>query len=99
MNIPPSVRCLLHDFELPLEPVGAVWERAITERVMARGTLDAMRWLIGAFSREQLAGYLAERGRRVLDPREVRFWTTICHIPAAQAQAWVAASRARTWHG
>jgi hypothetical protein len=101
MDVPPSVRRLLHDVEAPATLEGAVWERAIAERVMARGTWGDMRWLLATFGRARLAGYLVERGCRVLPPRELRFWATICHVPPPVADGWVAAARERTreWRG
>lgn len=92
---------MLSDFELPSAPSGPRWERVVIERVMARGTLADMRWLVAAFDRDRLAAYLAERGRRILPPRELRFWATICHVPEAEADAWVRAARERErmWRG
>jgi hypothetical protein len=101
VEIPESVRALLWEYDVPEEPDGAVWERAIVERVMSGGGLADMRWLVATFDRAQLAAYLADRGARVLPPRELRFWSTWCGIPARQADSWVEASRARTaaWRG
>lgn len=58
VEISPSVRRLLHDFAVPTEPAGEVWERAIIGRVMERGTWVDMRWLLASFGRERLAGFL-----------------------------------------
>ena len=101
VTIPSSVRGLLQDFDLPPEPSGAAWERVVIERVMGRGTWVDMRWLLASFGREPLAAFLAERGCRVLAPREVRFWATICHVPKDEADRWVASAitAERAWRG
>ena len=101
VTIPSSVRGLLQDFDLPPEPSGAAWERVVIERVMGRGTWVDMRWLLASFGRERLAAFLAERGCRVLAPRELRFWATICHVPKDEADRWVASAimGARAWRG
>jgi hypothetical protein len=101
VELPLSVRKLLHDFDMPADPFGEVWERAIIGRVMERGTWVDMRWLLASFGRERLAGFLAERGHKTLAPRELRFWSTVCHAPECQADRWVAAAIAgqRAWRG
>jgi hypothetical protein len=101
VTIPSSVRGLLHDLDVPPEPSGAAWERVVIERVMERGTWVDMRWLLASFGRQRLAAFLAERGCRVLAPREVRFWATICHTPEDEANRWVASAitGARAWRG
>ena len=95
------MRRLLHDVEAPSQLEGEAWERLITERVMARGGWADMRWLLATVGRERLAAYLAARGHRVLPPREVRFWATVCHVPDAEANSWVeeARRREREWRG
>lgn len=101
MLIPDPIRALLWEYDVPEEPGGPVWERAIVERVMSRGRLDDMRWLVATFDRPALAAYLQDRGARVLPPRELRFWSTWCNVPVRQADAWVHAAREReaAWRG
>jgi hypothetical protein len=101
VDLPASVQRLLSDYDIPATPSGPGWERVVIERVMARGTLADMRWLLASFDRDRLAAYLAERGRRVLPPRELRFWATICRVPAAEADSWLHAARERErmWRG
>ena len=96
MDVPPSVRRLLHEFDLPAELDGAVWVRAVSERVMARGMWADMLWLVRTFGRERLAGFLSERGHRVLPARELRYWATVCHVPERVVDGWVAAARERS---
>lgn len=86
---------------MPADPSGDRWERAIIGRVMERGTWADMRWLLTSFGRERLAAFLADGGYRTLPPRELRFWSTICHAPEDQADRWVAAAitEGRAWRG
>ncbi len=68
---------------------------------MQRGEWADMRWLIRAFDRGRLRSFLAERGRRVLPPRELRFWALVCGVPDQEQDAWVveAKHRERAWRG
>ena len=101
MNFPESVRALLREYDTSAGTDGPAWERAATERVMLRGLLEDMRWLLATFGRDRLRAFLSERGRRVLPPRELRFWCTICDVPQHDADAWVVESRERerAWRG
>lgn len=93
--VPDAIRLLLHDYAVPARLDGPVWERAIMERVMERGSWDDMRWLVATFGRARLAAYLRERGQRVLPPRELRFWSLVSGIPEPIADGWVRAARDR----
>jgi hypothetical protein len=101
VRIPESVRALLWEYDVPDEPEGPAWERAIIERVMSRGVLKDMRWLVATFDRAALAAYLESRGARALRPRELRFWSDWCRVPANRAAAWVRSAREREarWRG
>ncbi len=50
------------------------------ERVMARGTWDAMCWLRKRFAREDLAAFVKTRGARVLSPRDLAYWALVCDV-------------------
>lgn len=52
----------------------------VVERVMARGDLEAMRWLARQFERDTLADFLERKGHR-LAPRERAFWSLIAGVP------------------
>jgi hypothetical protein len=52
----------------------------VLERIMGRGTLEAMRWLVRAYTRTQLADFLARRGDR-LSPRDRAFWSLMAGSP------------------
>jgi len=52
----------------------------VVERIMARGDLQAMRWLARHFERDVLAAFLRSKGHR-LAPRERAFWSLIAGVP------------------
>ncbi len=52
----------------------------VMERVMTRGTLEAMRWLRGTYSVAQLADYLRRRGDRI-PPRDRAYWHLVAGLP------------------
>jgi hypothetical protein len=101
MQIPESVRRLLWEYDLGADAPGEAWERAVLERVMQVGGWNEMRWLMRTFSRDRLRSFLEQRGRRSLGPRELRFWLTLCEIPSATGNEWVALARERdsAWRG
>jgi len=51
----------------------------ILERVMSRGGWAAMQWLMGTYSREDLADFLKRRGGK-LAPRERAYWSVIAGV-------------------
>ena len=101
MEIPVGVRALMWEYSVDEAPSGKGWEKAIIERVMERGCWNDMLWLLRVFDRSRLRGFLDKRGRRVLAPRELRFWARICDVPERDQDAWVreARERERAWLG
>ena len=101
MEIPAGVRALLWEYSVDEAPSGEGWENAIIERVMQRGCWNDMLWLWRSFHRRRLRGFLERRGRRVLPPRELRFWAAICDVPGDEQDVWVREARARerAWRG
>lgn len=99
MQIPSTVRSLLWEYSPESEPSDPRWKSAVIERVMQRGRWDDMLWLLRAFDTGQLRSYLERRGRRVLEPRELRFWARICGVPQDEQDAWVREARRkeRAW--
>ena len=95
MEIPAAVQTLMWEYSLQEVPSGERWQSAIIERVMQRGCWDDMLWLLRAFDRERLSDFLEQRGKRALAPRELRFWATICGVPADEQDTWVHDSRER----
>lgn len=101
VEIPESIRRLLWEYDVAAGTDGAAWERVVMERVMARGLWTDMRWLLASFGRERLREFLTVRGRRVLPPRELRFWGTVCGVEPADLDGWVGGARRReaAWRG
>jgi hypothetical protein len=56
----------------------------VMERVMSRGTLEAMRWLRATYSVEQMADFLGRRGDRIA-PRDRAYWRLIAGLPREHA--------------
>lgn len=101
VEIPESIRRLLWEYDVAAGTDGAAWERVVMERVMARGLWSDMHWLLASFGRERLREFLTVRGRRVLPPRELRFWGTVCGVEPADLDGWVGSARRReaAWRG
>lgn len=99
MELPPHVRSLLWEYDLDNPKGSDRLDRVVVERVMARGGWESMRWLLGAYPRSVLREFLERRGRRVLAPRELRFWSWATGVPDSVATSWVheARERAVTW--
>ncbi len=53
----------------------------VMERVMTRGGLVAMRWLVATYPRDALAEFLGRKAER-LAPRERAFWALIAGVAA-----------------
>lgn len=49
----------------------------VMERVMTRGTWEAMQWLRTTYSKEALADFLKRKGERLLPPRERAYWSLV----------------------
>lgn len=81
--IPSEVLQLLWD----MDPSGVLLEThasLILERVMTRGSLEAMRWLLAAFDTETMRGFVLGPRGRALPPRELAFWSTILGLTPSQ---------------
>ncbi len=55
----------------------------VLERVMSRGSWEAMRWLRRRYAPGVLADFLSRRGDR-LTPRDVAYWSLVSGSSAAQ---------------
>jgi hypothetical protein len=57
----------------------------IFERVMTRGTWEAMTWLRARYSREAIADFVTKEGTRRLAPRDLAYWALVsgCEVAAA----------------
>lgn len=79
LRFPPSVLLLLWD----VDPAGIDLDRDrwfIMERVMSRGSWDAMRWLRARYPREVLAEFVRGEGQRKLSPRDLAYWALVCGV-------------------
>ncbi len=75
----PSVARLLWD----VDPEAVDLERdaaLVMERVMSRGTWEAMRWLRQHYAVEHLAEFVRTRGPRLLAPRDLAYWALITGV-------------------
>jgi hypothetical protein len=89
--LPESVARLFWD----VDPATVELERHrdyVMERVMSRGTWEAMRWLQRAYSRSQIADFLGRKGHR-LPARDQAYWSlvakvTITHRPGGGRPSW-----------
>jgi hypothetical protein len=57
----------------------------VFDRVMSRGTWEAMKWLRRRYAKASLAEYVRDRGRRVLTPRDLAYWALVCDVDLGQA--------------
>jgi len=77
---PQSVRTLLWDVDL--ESIDLQRDHAyVCERVMARGGLAAMRWLIRTYEQDTLRAIVASPAGARLAPRERAFWRLATGLP------------------
>jgi len=95
MELPEHVQALLWEYDLEDPQVSDRLDRVVVERVMERGGWESMRWLLGAYQRSELREFLEKRGRRVLPPRELRFWSWATGVPDPVATSWVHEARER----
>ena len=51
----------------------------VMERIMSRGTLDAMHWLRRTYSVERMADFLRRKGQR-LSPRDRAYWCLVAGV-------------------
>jgi hypothetical protein len=80
--LPDCVRRLLWDVDpdtVDLERHGDY----VLERVMSRGTWDAMRWLCSHYPRAEMAEFLRRKGMR-LTPRDRAYWSLVAQEPQPQ---------------
>lgn len=85
-EIPPDVIRLLWDVDPHSLDLSRAGDRdLVMERVMARGTLDAMLWLRSRFAKDELAAFIREKGHARLAPRDLAYWALISGVPRAQA--------------
>ena len=101
MEFPHNVLELMWEYDQNALACSPELPDAVIERVMARGSWDAMRWLLEAVGRDRLGAFLERRGARVLPPRELRFWCWATGVGEPRATDWVRCARERevAWRG
>lgn len=79
VRLPNCVERLLWDVDVA--QIDPDRDRAlIMERVMSRGTWEAMKWLRARYGREQIASFLRGDGLRRLSPRDIAYWAVVCEL-------------------
>jgi hypothetical protein len=78
--LPPFVALLLWDVDPgAIDPARDA--ALIFERVMSRGSWEAMKWLRATYPRAALADFVRGEGARRLSPRDLSYWGLICDVP------------------
>jgi hypothetical protein len=70
----------------------------ILERVMTRGTWEAMKWLRRRYPDSVIADFIRTRGRRLLPPRDLAYWSLVCNVDDVTRDDDVGGGRPR-WAG
>jgi hypothetical protein len=52
----------------------------VFERVMSRGSWEAMCWLRQRYPVEALAAFVSRDGRSKLSPRDLAYWSLVCGV-------------------
>lgn len=94
--LPEALRPLFWDHDF----AALDWRRHrdfVTGRVLASGTWENVRWLRATLGDDGLRDWLRRRRGRGLDPRQLRFWQLILHLPRETVDAWVAERRDDPW--
>lgn len=92
-GLPDAVRILLWDIA-PSSLDLSTHRDYVMERVMTRGSWEAMRWLKRTYPREQIADFVRRKGGR-LAPRDEAYWALIAgvalvHRPGGGRPGWAA---------
>jgi hypothetical protein len=61
----------------------------IMNRIMSRGTWEAMIWIEKNYSQRQIASFLRRQGRTKLPPRGLNYWAFICGVPSGTRRRWI----------
>jgi hypothetical protein len=84
-HLPDHVARLLWDVDPSALRLDRPGDRDLVfERVMTRGTLDAMRWLRATWTREVIAAFVREKGRARLTPRDLAYWALVSGVAIQQ---------------
>lgn len=87
-----EVRMLLWD----VDPATADVDREVSricERVMTRGSLEAMRWLLRTYEPDRLREQLVRIGPSGMPPREFAFWSAVLELEVSRSTSSVGGGR------
>lgn len=94
MFLPPSLYTFFWEYDPETLDVRK-FSTFIIERLMERGSWEAMQWLLASFSRQQRFDYLQTRGRKILSPKVLNYWAIMSDVPDPMRRQWLADARAR----
>jgi hypothetical protein len=77
--LPPFVARLLWDVDPSALDLGRDTS-LLFERVMSRGSWEAMQWLRATYPQSALADYVRREGARRLSPRDRAYWALVCGV-------------------
>jgi hypothetical protein len=52
----------------------------VFERVMSRGSWEAMKWLRATYPQDRIASFMSREGARRLSPRDRAYWALVCGV-------------------
>lgn len=81
-ELPEAVRILFWE----VEPENVDLQRHrdyVMQRIMTRGSWEAMRWLRRTYPLEQVADFIRRKGRK-LTPRDEAYWALIARVEVIQ---------------
>lgn len=82
--LPDGVARLLWDVDVT--SIDLDRDRALViERIMSRGTWEAMRWLRRRYAKAVLADFVRQRGPLVLSPRDLAYWALVSDVDLGEA--------------
>lgn len=87
-----EVRMLLWDVDPATADVDRHASR-ICERVMTRGSLEAMRWLLRTYDADHLREQLVRIVPSGMPPRELAFWSAVLELEPPQCASAVGGGR------
>jgi hypothetical protein len=92
--LPPSLHTFFWEYN-PAELDTRKFSNFIMERLMERGSWEAMQWLLASFSAQQRLAYLQTRGRKILSPKTLNYWAIMSDVPELERRQWLADARSR----
>lgn len=69
----------------------------IIGRLLRSGDWSAIQWLQARLTPAELAMWLRAHRGGGLSPQRLRYWQLILDLPAAEADAWIARTKAESW--